>query len=233
MFTPNLFLVLALSAPSVTTPAPASATWTDAGVIAGAAGALALMHQQKEPWSALDWEGTETGQSYKEDYVPTWAMGLTLAGLTAGAATEGGTKEAVTLLQGTGLTLMLSDLIKYSVGRPRPDYDDRMRIYNAGGQDEKMSWDARLSMPSGHSAMAMAMAWHTVFWWDRAACRRGTEASGKPLRWGVPLAVGSAIAYSRFPNNRHKLSDVAVGSAIGTAVAFAVNHVQFPGGCTR
>jgi membrane-associated phospholipid phosphatase len=229
MFSQTLCILLAANAPSVLRP-QAPVTWTDGAVLAGAATGVILMRGQQGPWSSLDWAGTETGKAYKEDFVPTWAIALAVGAASVGSAVEGGAQEAIAILQGTGLTLMVSDFAKHSLGRPRPDYDDRMRLYDGGGQDEKLKRDGALSMPSGHAAAATVLAWQTAFWWQRAACRRGTQASGSWLRFGAPLSLGAAVAISRVPNNRHNLSDVLVGSAIGSAVAFAVNRGQFGGG---
>lgn len=95
-------------------------------------------------------------------------------------------------------TNLVVEGLKLAVGRPRPD-GERKR--------------SNASFPSGHAASAMCMAWILARRWPRA---------------GVFLWILAAVvAWSRIVLNRHYLSDVVCGAAVGLVCAWAA--FQVPG----
>jgi membrane-associated phospholipid phosphatase len=224
MFTLTLLIGLnaPVSAPSVTT----HAHWSDAAVLAASVGGYFALHSRKEPLFKPEWASTERGLSYNEDTVPTSTFYVWGGALSAASGLEGGPREAVSALQTLSLTALGTEILKQSFGRPRPDYEDRMRRHAQTG-DPKLLADARMSMPSGHSSSAFALALHTSLWAHRAACRRGYGAATIALGWGVPLSTAAAIGVSRITDHRHNISDVVAGALIGLGMSWGVNRVQF------
>ena len=227
-------VTLLLSAPiPVPTAADAQpANWRDATTIAVGLGGYFGLHSRPLPFFTPDWADSERSLAYREDTVPTatfygWAGLLSLS-----SGLEGGSKEAASAVQTIALTALSTEVLKYSFGRPRPDYTDRLALHAAGG-DEKLLRDSRLSMPSGHASAAFALALHSGLWMHRAGCRRGWSSAAVVGGYAAPLLIATAIAISRISDNRHNPSDVLVGAALGGGVAYGVNRVQFgkPRGC--
>lgn len=104
-----------------------------------------------------------------------------------------------------------SFVLKFLSGRTRPSYyqngvEAEPRFFgpfhkslnNANGSKENSSF------PSGHSTVAFAVA--TVF---------ATEYKGKPLVQIIAYSAASLISISRITENRHWVTDVVTGAAIG------------------
>jgi membrane-associated phospholipid phosphatase len=216
------FLIAAPSAPSVTQPA----TWGDAGIVAGATAAYFTIHAQKKPFFEWDWQGTTTDRSFSKDTVPTASFYAWGGALALAAGFESGSREAVAAVQSFSVTGLTTEILKYSLGRPRPDYDDRMRVAASTG-DAKLERDAKLSLPSGHASSAFALALHTGLWLHRAACRRGWSSTAVASGYAVPLVIATAIGWSRITDNRHNLSDVVAGAGLGLGVTYGINRWQF------
>jgi membrane-associated phospholipid phosphatase len=104
--------------------------------------------------------------------------------------------------------------LKGTVRRPRPYRtmtEIRPRDPNHTGEDP---FDPN-SFPSGHAAMAFAVA---------------TSLTLSDARWAVPsLAWATAVSVSRVWHGVHYPSDVLVGAAIGAGSAFGV-HALLPSG---
>lgn len=85
--------------------------------------------------------------------------------------------------------------LKWAVNRTRPD-----------GEHKR----SNASFPSSHAANAFALAAMLARRWRRAT----------PALW----LAAAAVAWSRLYLNRHFLSDILVGAAIGLACAWAVDQ---------
>ena len=92
-------------------------------------------------------------------------------------------------------TNLVVESLKRAVDRPRPD-----------GEHKR----SNASFPSSHAANAFALAWVLGARWRRAA----------PLFAALALLV----AVSRLYLDRHFLSDVVAGAAIGVAIAWAASR---------
>jgi len=102
-------------------------------------------------------------------------------------------------------TNLVVEGVKRAVNRPRPD-----------GEHKR----SNASFPSSHAANAAAIAWVLSRRWRRLA----------PAFWALALIV----SYSRIYLDRHYLSDVVVGLAIGAACAWLALRLMRPrGGAAR
>lgn len=133
-------------------------------------------------------------------YLPV-VLSTVAVGLVAGkpAVTRAGGRMAGSLLT-AGLAV---NLIKPVVGRRRPD--------GGQGAHDFSPFSAQDSWPSGHTAMAFALA---------------TSVSDEVHSLPVTVVVYGAAtltAWSRVNDNRHWLSDVVTGAAVGVVSAKVIN----------
>jgi len=208
--------------PSVTE----SAQWSDAMVLGGATAAYFTVHAQKDTFLNWEWSNTTTNLSFKQDTVPTRTFYVWSAALALAAGLESGSKEAIAVLQSFSVTGLATELLKYSFARPRPDFEDRMRIAT-DTNNEKLIRDAKLSLPSGHSSSAFGLALHTSLWLHRTACRRGWGQAVVVTGYMLPLALATGIGITRVSDHRHNTSDVIAGAAVGLGVSYGINRWQF------
>lgn len=186
----------------------------------------------------------------------SWVMGAiggaTLyLGATEGRAWANGTGSAqqfhdmmVGFLETTALTAGVTNLVKPSVGRLRPDFQDRARRYvcstdQPSGVDcdgyrnqplsddpdeaEAILLDGRRSFFSGHSSNAFSVFTYTSLaiggnyvWGDDATPQ--SRAAGI-FAQGALMTTASFVAASRLIDGRHHPSDVLSGAAVGLAFA--------------
>ncbi len=245
----------------------------DYGIIAGSLGVFGGLHlatpldsagigprfDPLHPASILDPTLSDRiGKKYlvedKQETVPALWVGLAIP-VVAGwlALQEGlpGNRDARHLhdtLVGFGeamsVTLMATEVLKFSFGRLRPDFQDRARRYYCNRADhadidctgftegplsddpskvEKIWADGRRSFPSGHASTSFALATYAAlvtgghFVW-------GKDATDTTRAWGIPIqaaivALATFVAWSRVDDGRHNVSDVLTGAALGTAIA--------------
>lgn len=142
------------------------------------------------------------------------------------------------------LTLMTNEILKQTVGRLRPDFQDRVRRHYCAMADhhgvactgsegpdldpdparaQRIFDDGRKSFPSGHSATSFALATYAALatggrfvWNDRATgLSRGVGIGAQ----AAILGLAAFVAHSRVQDGRHNPSDVLTGALIGTAFA--------------
>lgn len=245
----------------------------DYGIIAGSLGVFEGLHlatplesagigprfDPQHPASILDPVYSDRiGRKYlvedKQETVPALWVGLAIPVVAGWLALQEGlpaNRDARHLhdtLVGFGeamsLTLMTTEVLKFSFGRLRPDFQDRVRRYYCNRPDhadvdcaglnegplsedpskiEKIWADSRRSFPSGHASTSFALATYAAlvtgghFVW-------GKEATDTTRAWGIPLqaavlSLAAFVAWSRVNDGRHNLSDVLTGAALGTAMA--------------
>jgi membrane-associated phospholipid phosphatase len=133
----------------------------------------------------------------------TVAAGLVAGGLVSGDddVTRAGGRLAATL----ALTGATSSLAKLALGRERPDQNVER------DSDEYTPFSGHEAMPSGHSAIAFALATSL------------SDDIHNPWATVGLYTLASGVAWSRLNDNRHWLSDVAAGAALGIASAKVVN----------
>lgn len=116
-------------------------------------------------------------------------------------------EDALVVFEAVAMTALATDVVKYSVARRRPDAW-AAGVRNSAGDDN--------AFLSGHASgtFAAAAAFGTV------AMLRGY--SGWPWLYAAGFTSATAISYLRVAADRHWLTDVAAGAALGTGIGMAV-----------
>ncbi len=109
----------------------------------------------------------------------------------------------------------LTTLLKAVIGRPRPI------LYTEAALSLEDPAAARVSMPSGHTSTAVALATSYVL----AGSRTGRGSPGV-LQIGV-LAAAAIVGGLRVASASHFPSDVVAGAAVGVGSAFLVEAIRF------
>jgi membrane-associated phospholipid phosphatase len=152
-------------------------------------------------------------------------------------------ETGVGLAEALALNLLTTEVLKVSVGRLRPDFQDRVRRFYCQKADhqgvsctgsevpldddpvkaQKLLDDGRKSFPSGHSSTSFALATYAAlatggrFVWS-ADATAGSRAAGIGAQVAA-LGLAGWVAWTRVDDGRHNVSDVLTGAAIGTVFA--------------
>ncbi|KAH8666829.1 phosphatidic acid phosphatase type 2/haloperoxidase [Xylariales sp. PMI_506] len=131
------------------------------------------------------------------------------------------------------LTSLLTDIVKNTVGRPRPDLIARCKPRTGTPSNVLVSFDVCTetdhhtlhdgwrSFPSGHSSFSFAGLGYTAYFLaGQLRIFRDRRDLGRALLCLVPLVGAAMIAISRCQDYRHDVYDVCVGSALGIVVGF-------------
>jgi membrane-associated phospholipid phosphatase len=206
--------------------------------VAGVAGAIGppLLTDASKPWacrwcdrdadgkdtlngldSAIrrDWRWSDREQAHRWSNV---ALGLSFAA-PAGAfvAARGGFgdglgEEMLLVLESGALTMAATQATKYLLRRERP----WAHAKDPPEGEYLGSPESVLSFASGHASLAFALAVST----GSLASLRGDD--GKEWVWASGLAFAAATSYLRVAADRHYLTDVLAGAAIGATVGWVV-----------
>lgn len=123
---------------------------------------------------------------------------------------DAGLVDALLVAEATAIAMNLNQIVKFAVGRQRPFVH-----YGTEG-DRPPDSDDNLSFYSGHTTFAFALAASAATISDL----RGYESA--PWVWGVGMTLATATGYLRIAGDKHYLTDVLVGAAMGLAVGVAV-----------
>jgi len=140
------------------------------------------------------------------------------------------------------LTLMFTDVIKITVGRPRPDFIDRCQpksgshdapVYGLSSStictwtDHAIIKDAFRSFPSGHSSTSFAgMTYLSLYLAGKLHIFDSKSHSYKSFIVTAPYVVAALIAISRTQDYRHHWQDVMAGGLLG--ITFALfSYLQY------
>lgn len=140
------------------------------------------------------------------------------------------------------LTSFLTNVVKNSVGRPRPDLISRCKPRNDTAQhslvtievctetDHHILHDGWRSFPSGHSSFAFSGLGYLalVFAGQMHIFRPHTDLA-RVLLALAPLVGAALIAISRCEDYRHDVYDVTTGSLLGMLIAFFSYRRYYPG----
>jgi membrane-associated phospholipid phosphatase len=187
--------------------APSTIRWWHGAVVLGGISALMLLDQPAQRFfqnrrsvHSDDMSGTLRHFGQVEVF-GTITAGLVTAGLLSGDddLTRAGGRLAATL----ALAGAASSVTKLALGRPRPNQSsDADGFAPFSGQD---------AMPSGHTTVAFALATALSDDINRTWASVGLYT----------LATG--VGWSRINDNRHWLSDVVAGAALGVTSAKLMN----------
>ncbi len=119
--------------------------------------------------------------------------------------------DALIIAEAASVSAMLTQIVKFSAGRQRPDAH-----YAANGSTSPKD---NTSFYSGHTSIAFALAVSS----GTVATMRGYRLA--PLIWGAGLAAAATTGYLRVAADRHYLTDVIAGAALGSAVGFGLPYL--------
>jgi membrane-associated phospholipid phosphatase len=125
---------------------------------------------------------------------------------------EAGFVDVLLVAEAAAIAMDLNQLVKFAVGRQRPF----VRYGSSPEADRRPDADDNLSFYSGHSTFTFALA---------AAAGTVSDLRGyrsAPWVWGVGMTLAATTGYLRIAGDRHYLTDVLVGAALGTAVGIAL-----------
>ncbi|KAK8115676.1 hypothetical protein PG984_012178 [Apiospora sp. TS-2023a] len=131
------------------------------------------------------------------------------------------------------LTSFLTDVVKNTVGRPRPDLLARCKPKPGTPQNTLVDFtvctetdshtlhDGWRSFPSGHSSFSFAgLGYTAMFLAGQLRIFRDRRDLGRALVCLAPLVGAAMIAISRCQDYRHDVYDVCTGSLLGITIAF-------------
>ena len=195
----------------------------------------------------------ELGKPYRQDTVPVWGLGVFAGAGALGIALQewipgaNGLDEVdgqiahdsmLGYVEAITWTVAITEVVKWGVGRLRPDFQDRVRSYHCGQLASKdpvcVGWQGtaresdviaagRRSFISGHASFSFAVATY----WSLVVGGRmvwGTRSDDTSLPLGVLIQAGllglaTWVAASRITDGRHHIEDVIAGAVVGFAMA--------------
>lgn len=180
-----------------------SVTGWNLAILGAGGGAAVVLSQTDADWDIQDSLNDSLGKFGTIGDIGGSA--LTLAGINAAALIIGGTthneklfETAKALLEANILTSVTTGALKLAVGRERPD-----------GSGTRFT----SSFPSGHTSGSFALA--------------STFDTMYGHKVGIPLyAFAGFVGLSRISDNKHFLSDVIFGAALGTVIGRGVARIH-------
>jgi membrane-associated phospholipid phosphatase len=145
--------------------------------------------------------------------VPVGVMGFGLIQAYRLDDPEAGWAGVLLITEATSLAMLANTIVKYSVGRARP------YVWKGTPDLYPSATDANVSFFSGHVTFvfAVVVSGSTLFFMQ--------DMPGAPYVLGVGLAVAGFTGYLRMAADKHYLSDVVVGAAVGSLVGWAVPYL--------
>lgn len=139
------------------------------------------------------------------------------------------------------LATFLTDVVKNSVGRPRPDLIARCKPRNGTPhntlvtigvcteKDHHTLHDGWRSFPSGHSSLAFSgLGYLALFFAGQMHVFRPRTDLARVLLALAPLVGAALIAISRLEDYRHDVFDVTTGSVLGILIAYFSYRRYYP-----
>ncbi|RIA83812.1 phosphatidic acid phosphatase type 2/haloperoxidase [Glomus cerebriforme] len=187
-----------------------------------------------------------------KERVPMWLCGLitvvfpfivmTIVALVVKKSLHDWHHASLGLLMGHTLNLMVTEVFKNTVGRPRPDFIDRCQP-KEGSVDSPvfglsnssictrtdLLTDGFKSFLSGHASTSFAgMGFLSLYLAGKLHVfdRKGYTYKGFIV--AAPLVVAILIAISRTEDYRHHWQDVLAGSLVGFLLSYFAYHQYYP-----
>jgi hypothetical protein len=131
-----------------------------------------------------------------------------LAARAAGDTGAGG-RDLLYVAEAVGIAGSLNQIVKYAVGRQRP-------FVRYGAPGAATDPDDNLSFYSGHTSLAFSLVASA----GTISTLRGYRSA--PWVWGIGMTLATTVGYLRIAGDKHYLTDVLVGAAVGAGVGVAV-----------
>lgn len=145
--------------------------------------------------------------------VPLSIIGLDLFLAYDNGVLAAAQQDLVIIAQSTALALLLNQTVKFLVGRERP-FVHVLSPAERGHTHDPL--DNNLSFFSGHSTFVFSL---TV---AAATVAELRSYEGRWIIWAVGLPLAASTAYLRMAADKHYLTDVLVGTAVGSLFGFGV-----------
>ncbi|NUQ76583.1 MAG: phosphatase PAP2 family protein [Polyangiaceae bacterium] len=166
---------------------------------------------------AFRWTDTELANGISDGLGYVVSPGGSIGSLALVAGLDGRLEDTaantLVVMESAFIAGIIAQLFKFTVGRERP-------FVHVLGRTEKSftkkPQDNNVSFFSAHANFAFALAVSS----GMVATLR--DYRGAPWVWGSGLLLASTIGYLRVAADRHYLSDVLVGAAMGSIVGFSV-----------
>jgi membrane-associated phospholipid phosphatase len=145
--------------------------------------------------------------------LPAMTLGLNAASARDEGHAVQGAEDLLIVAEAVALSASLNQLTKFLVGRERPfvhALDPEWKDRTAQPSDNNLSFF------SGHTTLAFAVAVSGA----TVATLRGYDTA--PYLWAIGGLMAVATGWLRVAADRHYLSDVLVGAAVGSLVGWAV-----------
>jgi membrane-associated phospholipid phosphatase len=149
---------------------------------------------------------------------PAGLVAHQLLAARASGELEAGLVDLLVVAEVAALAMNVNQATKFAVGRRRPFVQYR----NSPEAERAPDADDHLSFFSGHSTFTFALA---------AAAGTVSDLRGyrsAPWVWAVGLGLAATTGYLRIAGDKHYLSDVLVGAAVGTAAGVALPRLLHP-----
>jgi membrane-associated phospholipid phosphatase len=170
------------------------------------------------------------------------AVGCSLAIIAVFFSLNRDFREAFEALMVPSLSIplcgLITNIIKITVGRPRPDYFDRcypgQREFNISlpcTGDPLKVLEGRKSFPSGHSGSSFStMTFLTLYLAGKLGTfnERGRGAGWRLVVILIPMIFALLVAISRTCDYHHHWQDVTVGAILGIVTSYAVYRHYYP-----
>ncbi len=150
--------------------------------------------------------------------LPAGVVAHQLLAARAAGDTQEGLVDLLLVAQATALALDLNQVVKLAAGRQRPF------VHHGNWRDPNRAPEAddNLSFFSGHATTTFALAAAAGTISDLRGYR------GAPWVWAGGMTLAAATAYLRVAGDRHYLTDVLAGAAVGTAAGIALPRLMHP-----
>lgn len=169
-----------------------------------------------DKWGHNNIKWSNTGVANKAVYVTGYGLAPIAAfGLDAFAAGSEGKLsafpvDALLIIEATAVSSFATQIVKIATARQRPNAH-----YGNGSQ----SPNDNNSFYSGHTSLAFSLAASS----GTVASMRGYKFA--PLVWGTGMAIAATTAYLSLAADRHYLTDVITGAALGSAIGFGIPYL--------
>ncbi|NMC72329.1 MAG: phosphatase PAP2 family protein [Myxococcales bacterium] len=166
---------------------------------------------------ALRWDDTAAADttSYVLGFalLPAMVLGVNAASARDAGAAVQGAEDLLLVTEAVAFASALNQATKFLVGRERP-FVHALAAEDKGRTDNPA--DNNVSFFSGHTTLAFAVAVSGA----TVATLRGYDTA--PYLWVIGGLMALGTGYLRIAADRHYLSDVLVGAAVGALVGWAV-----------